>query len=57
MVRSTVTALRDHDPDTQHRFAAQCSRALARFPVPQLLRLKDTFATAATEAGLSKTDW
>lgn len=57
MVQGTVSALRELDTETQERFAGQCSRALARFPVPQLLRLKDTFSAAAAEAGLAATSW
>jgi len=57
MVHSTVAALLDFASDAQERFAAQCSRALARFPVPQLLRLKDTFSAAAADAGLAARTW
>ena len=57
MVRSTIGALGSFVPELQERFAGQCSRALARFPVPQLLRLKDTFSAAATDAGLAATSW
>ena len=57
MVRSLLVAVARIDGAAQERFAGQCSRALARFPVPQLLRLKDTFAAIATELGLVATSW
>ncbi|MGI8683681.1 MAG: tetratricopeptide repeat protein [Acidimicrobiales bacterium] len=57
MVHSTVAALLDFAVASQERFATQCSRALARFPVPQLLRLKDTFSAAAADAGLAAGTW
>lgn len=57
MVRSTLGALATFEVAAQERFAGQCSRALARFPVPQWMRLKDTFSAVAAELGLATTSW
>ncbi len=57
MVHSTMSALGHCDAERQRRFIGQCSRALARFPVPQWMRLKDIFTAAATDAGLAATNW
>lgn len=57
MVRSVLVAVGRLDGAVQERFAGQCSRALARFPVPQLLRMKDTFTAVAADIGLVATSW
>jgi hypothetical protein len=46
-----VDALRDRDEPTREQVNADVSRAMARFHVPQMLRLKDTFDAAADELG------
>ncbi|MGQ0520747.1 MAG: tetratricopeptide repeat protein [Actinomycetota bacterium] len=55
LVRATVDAVAGLGPDDQQRFASPCARAMARFPVPQLLRLKDSFAAAGAERGVAAT--
>lgn len=57
MVRSLLAAVGRLDDAAQERFAGQCSRALARLPVPQLLRMKDTFTATAADLGLVATSW
>jgi len=51
LVRAVVDALSDRDGPTRERVHADVSRAMARFHVPQMLRLKDTFDAAAGELG------
>lgn len=53
LVTAALEAVVELDPAGQQRFAAQCSRAMARFQVPQWMRLKDTFAAAGTDLGLA----
>lgn len=55
LVGATVDVVAVMGPDEQQRFASPCSRAMARFPVPQLLRLKDSFAAAGAERGVTAT--
>lgn len=57
MLRSMLGALATFDDAAQQRFAGQCSRALARFPVPQWMRLKDAFSACAEEFELAVTSW
>ncbi len=51
VARAVVAALAHCDPAAQERFRAEVSMALARFHVPQLIRLRDTFNRIATELG------
>ena len=48
-VRSALTALHERDPAVKERFRDDVSRASARFHVPQLLRLEETFRRLAEE--------
>jgi tetratricopeptide (TPR) repeat protein len=51
LVTATVEAVMLLDPVTGERFRSAVARAMAVFPVPQLLRLRDRFNTLATELG------
>lgn len=57
LVRSTLGALRGADAASQEHFAAQCSRALARFPVPQWMRLGDALSAVSADLGLDAASW
>ncbi len=48
-VRSALVALSERDPAVKERFRDNVSRAAARFHVPQLLRLEETFRRLAEE--------
>jgi hypothetical protein len=47
LVDATVEAARRRDEEAHDRFRQQVSRALARYPIPQWMRLKELFATAS----------
>lgn len=49
MIRSTLVALQERDEEVRDRFRGHVSRAMARFNVPQWMRLKDTFNRLAGE--------
>ena len=51
VIRSCLEALGQRDGDTHEQFRAQVSRAMARFPMPQWMRLKDTFNRIAADVG------
>lgn len=51
MVASIIRALRLVDAEVRARFRTHVSRAMARFNVPQWMRLKDTFNRLADELG------
>lgn len=51
VMRSVVEALAQRDAEAQQRFRADVARASARFHVPQLLRVRDTFNRLAADAG------
>ncbi len=51
LIRSSLAALEGRDAGDRERFRADVSSAMARFHVPQLLRLKDVFAACAAELG------
>ncbi|HEV2810417.1 MAG TPA: hypothetical protein VGV93_08495 [Acidimicrobiales bacterium] len=51
LVRTTIAALAAHDEDARSRFRRSSARAMARFNVPQLLRLQQVFSTTAHELG------
>ena len=57
LLQATLHAVGERQEADQLAFARQCSQALARFPVPQLLRLKDAFEAGAAELGLAATSW
>ena len=50
-IRSALEALGSRETATKERFRADVSRAAARFHVPQLLRLEETFQRIAAELG------
>lgn len=50
-IADVVGATSDLDPDAAATVRAAVASATARFPVPQLLRLQDTFTRAAEELG------
>jgi len=49
LIRSALEALGTRDPAVKERFRADVARAAARFHVPQLLRLEETFRRIAAE--------
>ncbi len=51
VVESTVEALGHRGADARERFRSETSMAMARFHVPQLLRLRDSFNRIAEELG------
>jgi tetratricopeptide (TPR) repeat protein len=51
IIRAVVGALELEDESVQELFRSQVSSAMARFPIPQWTRLKDTFYRAASELG------
>lgn len=51
VIRSTLEALAARDGGRRARFTADVDRAMARFHVPQLMRLKDEFRRVAAEVG------
>ena len=51
LIRSALDALGSRDPAAKERFRSDVSRAAARFHVPQLLRLEETFRGIANELG------
>ena len=51
LIRSALEALGSRDADVKERFRADVSRAAARFHVPQLLRLEETFRRLAAGLG------
>jgi tetratricopeptide (TPR) repeat protein len=51
IIRSIVTALSAFGGEDRTRFREETSSAMARFHVPQLLRLKDTFERLGRELG------
>ena len=57
LARSTLEAVGQRADDEQQRFARTTAQALARLPVPQLLRFKDIFEHLAGELGLAATSW
>lgn len=57
LLQATLHAVGEREEADQLMFARQCSQALARFPVPQLLRLKDAFEAGAGDLGLAATSW
>ncbi len=56
LIRSCLEALGRHEEDAQERFRFQVARAMPRFPVPQFIRLGDTFNHIAEELG-QKAAW
>ena len=53
VARAVVAALTGFDQRSRDQFTGQCSRAMARFPLPQLMRLKEHLDAVSAEAGLS----
>ncbi len=51
LIRATVVALTRVEQDSAERFRSGVSRAMVRFPVPQWMRLRDTFNRIAEELG------
>ena len=51
-VIDSVVAAAAAAADGPETFVAPCSRAMARFPVPQWMRLRDRFERASADAGL-----
>ncbi len=51
IIVSSLAALEGRDAGDRERFRADVSSAMARFHVPQLLRLKDVFVACAAELG------
>lgn len=51
VARGVVEALGERDPAAQRQFRSQVAMAAARFHVPQLLRVRDTFNRIAVEVG------
>lgn len=51
LIRATLEALQDRDPEARGAFRRHVSRAMARFNVPQWMRLKDTFNRLAEDVG------
>lgn len=51
IISSVIVALSERDEEERQRFRSETDMAMARFHVPQLMRLKDTFARIAAEAG------
>ncbi|MBW3626454.1 MAG: hypothetical protein KY412_02465 [Actinobacteria bacterium] len=51
LVRATIAALAAHDEDARSRFRRSTARAMARFNVPQLLRVQQVFSATAQELG------
>lgn len=51
LIRATLEALQDRDPEVREAFRRHVSRAMARFNVPQWMRLKDTFNRLAEDVG------
>lgn len=51
VIRSFLGALSTHDPKTAQYFRSEVSRAMARFHVPQWMRLKEAFNRIARELG------
>ncbi|MBA3330453.1 MAG: tetratricopeptide repeat protein [Actinobacteria bacterium] len=49
LVRAALTALPEFEPEVRQRFRDDVARAGARFHVPQLLRLEETFVRLAAE--------
>jgi hypothetical protein len=51
IARSAVTVARGSSEQDQETFRSAVSRAMARFHVPQWMRLQDVFSRAAADAG------
>lgn len=51
LARAAVSASMDLDDDARETFRSAVGRAMARFHVPQMMRLQDVFATAAADVG------
>lgn len=51
LIRTTIEALPDREPAVREHFRRDVSRAMARFNVPQWMRLKDTFNRLAADVG------
>lgn len=51
VIASSLEALGPRDPEERKRFRGQVSQAMARFHVPQWMRLKDTFNATAIRFG------
>jgi hypothetical protein len=49
LIRALLEASAGCEAEAGERFRSQASTAMARFHVPQWMRLKDTFARIATE--------
>jgi tetratricopeptide (TPR) repeat protein len=51
LIRAMLEALADRDEDDVETFRSTVSRTVVRFPIPQWMRLQDTFNAVATELG------
>ncbi len=51
LIRAMLEALADRDEEDVESFRSTVSRTVVRFPIPQWMRLKDSFNTVATELG------
>lgn len=51
LIRAALAGLAERPTDDRERFRSQVSSAMARFHVPQWMRLKDTFNRLAVELG------